>query len=93
MDLLWTKVIVKVEINTHKHITFFIIDNGPGVPEKFLNDVKKPFYRLDPSRNSDKGNIGMGLAISETITKSHGGVMNIKNQSKGGLVVTIEVPI
>ena len=88
-----TKVIVKVEINTHKNIIFYIMDNGPGVPEKFLNDVKKPFYRLDPSRNSDKGNIGMGLAISETITKSHGGVMNIKNQSKGGLVVTIEVPI
>ena len=30
-------------------------DNGPGIPENNYEDVFKPFFTLDPSRNKLKG--------------------------------------
>ena len=63
------------------------------MPEEHISEIRKPFFRADMSRNSDKGNIGMGLAISEAIVKAHGGNMNLANHSSGGLEVIIEIPI
>ena len=88
-----TKIIFSVEHKTNEKIIFSIIDDGPGVPEEHISEIKKPFFRADMSRNSDKGNIGMGLAISEAIVKAHGGNMNLANHSSGGLEVIIEIPI
>mgnify|MGYP001338528595 CR=1 FL=1 len=87
------KIIFSVEDKMDEKIFFSVIDDGPGVPEEYLHEIKKPFFRADISRNTDKGNIGMGLAISESIVKAHGGRMNLANHSAGGLEVIIELPI
>ena len=38
-----------------------INDNGEGIPKEKYEDVFKPFYTLDPSRNKLKGESGLGL--------------------------------
>jgi len=40
-----------------------IMDRGPGIPEKELEAVFRPFYRLEGSRNLETGGSGLGLAI------------------------------
>ena len=50
-----------------------IEDNGPGIPADKREEVFRPFYRLDESRNQDTGNSGLGLAIARDIARSHGG--------------------
>lgn len=67
-------------------------DEGPGVPEHELLNLTKPFYRLEHSRNRDNGGVGLGLAIAQNITQSHGGRLQISNVKPNGLRVEIFLP-
>lgn len=72
----------------------FIDDDGPGIPEMKQNDVFKAFFRLDKSRNTKTGGIGLGLTISKDIILSHGGEIQLSNTSAlGGLRVSIYLPM
>ena len=44
-----------------KVVAIIIEDNGPGIPDKNYEDVFKPFFTLDPSRNKLKGESGLGI--------------------------------
>ena len=68
-------------------------DNGPGIPVKNFEDVFKPFFTLDPSRNKLKGESGLGLSISRDIVRSHGGEIKLSKSELGGLKSTIVLPI
>ena len=50
------------------HINFIVEDDGPGIPAEMLSEALKPFSRLDPARNQDKGmGVGLGLPILSLI--------------------------
>lgn len=68
-------------------------DNGPGIPEAERENVFRPFYRIDKSRNQDSPNSGLGLAIARDIAKSHGGTVTLGESSMGGLRAIISVPL
>lgn len=70
-----------------------IEDNGPGIPDKNYEDVFKPFFSLDPSRNKLKGESGLGLSITRDIIRSHGGDIRLSKSSFGGLKSQIQLPI
>ena len=70
-----------------------ISDNGPGIPKENFEDVFKPFFTLDPSRNKLKGESGLGLSISRDIIRSHGGDIKLDKSKIGGLKPTISLPI
>ena len=68
-------------------------DNGPGIPIKNYEDVFKPFFSLDPSRNKLKGESGLGLSITRDIIRAHGGEIKLSKSSYGGLKSLIQLPI
>lgn len=68
-------------------------DNGPGIPPSERENVFRPFYRIDHSRNVDEGNSGLGLAIARDIAKSHGGEIALGESSMGGLRAIISLPL
>jgi two-component system, OmpR family, sensor histidine kinase CpxA len=69
-------------------------DEGPGISEKELEEVFKPFYRAAHVRADGTLGAGLGLAISERAVKLHGGSINACNRSDGkGLQVTIRIPL
>ena len=70
-----------------------IEDNGPGIPIKNYEDVFKPFFSLDPSRNKLKGESGLGLSITRDIIRAHGGEIKLSKSSYGGLKSLIQLPI
>ena len=70
-----------------------ISDNGPGIPKKNYEDVFKPFFTLDPSRNKLKGESGLGMTISKNIIQSHGGDIRLYPSSMGGLKTVINLPL
>jgi two-component system osmolarity sensor histidine kinase EnvZ len=78
-----------------------IDDNGPGIPKNERNNVFKPFYRIDNSRNLDKkaaqsesgSGSGLGLAIAMDAITSHGGRIKLSDSPFGGLRVTIFIPV
>ncbi len=69
-----------------------IRDYGPGVPEDALPKLFKPFFRVDSSRNSETGGIGLGLAIAHRALTLHHGDLAARNAGPG-LLVTMTIPI
>lgn len=82
---------VSVE-DSQQQLVIRIIDHGPGIPDEQLNDVFKPFHRLERSRNRETGGAGLGLSIARTIARAHGGDLTLCNHSKGGLEATLVLP-
>ena len=70
-----------------------INDNGPGIPKEKFEDVFKPFFTLDPSRNKLKGESGLGLTITRDIVRSHGGEIKLGESELGGLKLLVLLPI
>ena len=68
-------------------------DDGPGIPESHREDVFRPFYRLDESRNPETGGTGLGLAIARDLLRSHGGDILLEDSPHGGLRARIRLPI
>lgn len=62
-----------------------LLDNGPGIPEKFLHQIFDRFFRLDTSQ---KGT-GLGLNIIKQIVKLHNGSIKIFNKKPHGLEINI----
>ena len=68
-------------------------DDGPGIPESEYDNVFKPFYKIDKSRNKIKSSVGLGLSIASDIVRSHGGSIELDKSEMGGLRVKISLPI
>jgi two-component system osmolarity sensor histidine kinase EnvZ len=75
------------------NIVISIEDDGPGIPESEYENVIKPFYKIDKSRSESKSSVGLGLAISSDIIKSHGGDINFSKSNLDGLKVMISLPV
>ncbi|MGO1246984.1 MAG: ATP-binding protein [Oceanisphaera sp.] len=79
-------------ITTPEQIRIDIRDFGSGIVEDQLEEVFKPFIRLDPARNVADGSIGLGLAIARTLIHQHGGQLILRNHPQGGLLAQISLP-
>jgi two-component system osmolarity sensor histidine kinase EnvZ len=73
-------------------VSVFIDDDGIGIPASHREDVFRPFYRLDESRNRDEGGAGLGLAIARDIARSHGGDITLSDSPMGGLRAAVRIP-
>ena len=78
---------------SEKTLRIRVEDDGPGIPEDRRSEATRPFTRLDPARNQDKGgSVGLGLAIATDIARAHGGVLRLgKSTRMGGLRADIVI--
>jgi len=85
-----TQIAASVHV-TDRAIRFVVEDDGPGIPAELCEDAMRPFVRLDPARNQNKGSgVGLGLAIISDIARSHGGVLRLgESAALGGLKAEI----
>ena len=82
-------------IMAHKNGRFLEItldDDGPGIPESQREEVFRPFYRLDVSRNLETSGVGLGLSIARDVIRNHGGQIRLGESPHGGLRVHIRLP-
>ncbi len=70
-----------------RSVRFTVEDDGPGIPEDRRDEALTAFTRLEPARNQDKGGgVGLGLAITADIARSHGGTLRLTSSDRlGGL--------
>lgn len=73
-------------------VSIRVDDEGPGLEEAQLEEAFAPFVRFEPSRSSDTGGMGLGLAIARSIVKAHGGELTLANRPGGGLRAEIVLP-
>lgn len=68
-----------------------IRDYGAGVPADMLPKIFQPFFRVDGSRDSQTGGVGLGLAIAHRAIGAHHGQISAENAAPG-LRVRLEIP-
>jgi len=74
-------------------IEIFVDDDGEGIPDDQMEEVFRPFYRLDVARNLDTGGTGLGLAIARDVARGHGGDIKLAKSELGGLQAWLHVPV
>ena len=85
-------ILIRAQSKEGKFAHIFIDDDGQGIDEKHLEEVFQPFFRIDKSRNSDTGGVGLGLSIARDIIHKHGGEVKLSKSHLGGLRATITLP-
>lgn len=75
-----------------KSVEVCVTDTGEGIPPDDLPHIFERFYRADSARASHTGGAGLGLAISSTIVKDHGGEMFATSPSGGPTTVGFTIP-
>ena len=66
-------------------------DDGPGIVAEDREEALKPFSRLEPARNQNKGSgVGLGLSIAMDVARAHGGALRLgQSERLGGLQVDL----
>lgn len=72
---------------TDRAVRFTVEDDGPGIPKDRREEAMRPFTRLDSARDPNRGGgVGLGLAITADIARSHGGTLRLGDSERlGGL--------
>jgi signal transduction histidine kinase len=73
-------------------IVLTVEDNGPGIPEDKIDEVKLPFVRLGDERERNTSGMGLGLAIVASAVEAEGGTLTLLNRPEGGLSAQIRLP-
>lgn len=84
---------LSLSLKNEGKVEILIEDNGCGIPEGQYEDVFRPFFRGDSSRNMSNVGVGLGLPIAKDIINSHGGKIWLEKSTHGGLAVYIKIPI
>jgi signal transduction histidine kinase len=70
-----------------------IDDDGPGIPEDRLEEVFEPFVRLEESRSNATGGVGLGLTLTRSIAREHGGDVVLENRRSGGRILGLRASL
>ncbi|MFU8781215.1 MAG: sensor histidine kinase [Kiritimatiellia bacterium] len=60
-----------------------VADDGPGIPDKYREEIFKPFFRLDARLVQKASGAGIGLSISRELARLHGGDLVLVPTNKG----------
>jgi len=71
-----------------KSVAIMITDNGCGIPEDDLGRVCEPFF----TTKTDRGRIGLGLAVVRDIMERHKGYLSIESKAGKGTSVLLVFP-
>lgn len=76
---------------TEKGVVIAVADQGPGIPEAELENVFRPFYRLEQSRNQGTGGSGLGLAIVRQLALAYGWEVTLQANPESGTKAVIRL--
>ncbi|QPC84939.1 HAMP domain-containing protein [Phototrophicus methaneseepsis] len=67
-------------------------DTGAGIVPEDLPKIFDRFYRSDPSRQTESGESGLGLAIARSIVEAHRGTITAESTLGQGTTMIIRLP-
>jgi two-component system osmolarity sensor histidine kinase EnvZ len=90
-----TEIDISLRVTAMSHARRVVIevqDHGAGVPDDQIDQLLKPFTRLDSARGQANG-AGLGLAIVERVVSRHKGELHVRNRTGGGLLIQLVLPL
>lgn len=68
-----------------------IIDKGPGIPDRELENIFQPFYRIEETRSV--AGFGLGLSLASRIIKLHKGDIKVESAAGIGTTFVLHLPV
>ena len=69
-------------------IVIEIGDTGPGIPEAHVSKIFDPFF----TTRNDSQRSGLGLSVSHSIVRQHGGSVNVRTSPSSGTTFMVRIP-
>jgi len=83
---------VEVELLEVGNIVRLLIrDDGPGIAAANVEEIFKPFVKLDPARGHQAG-YGLGLNLCWRIVEAHDGSIRMRSNGERGNCAVVELP-
>jgi nitrogen-specific signal transduction histidine kinase len=79
--------LVNASTTPSQELELTIRDTGPGVSEDLREKIFYPFFTTKQQGS------GIGLAAAQKIVTSHGGIIELDDESDGGAVFRVRIPI
>lgn len=76
-----------------EHVTVFVTDEGPGIPEDVQQTVFDRYHQLDGDLKKKKEGSGLGLAICKAIVDAHRGTIGVTSTSGQGSSFWFRIPL
>ncbi|MCL9760228.1 cell wall metabolism sensor histidine kinase WalK [Frankia sp. AiPa1] len=85
---------IAVRLMTERNMAVVTVDDdGPGVPPGQRERVFDRFFRLDAGRDRASGGVGLGLAMTRSIARGHGGDVHVTTAPLGGARFEVRLPL
>ena len=75
-----------VQNQDHRWVTVEVEDDGPGIPEAFIDRIFEPFF------TTREDGTGFGLYFASEILKEQGGRLTARNNPVAGATFTLWLP-
>jgi signal transduction histidine kinase len=89
-DAMPTGGTVEIETSTDpaqpRTIRLVVSDTGQGISPEILAKLSEPFFTTKPSGS------GLGLSVSYTIIREHGGTVDVRSEPGRGTTFTLRFP-
>ena len=86
------KITTSARVLVDGGIEISVADTGPGIAEKEIDIVMRPFGRLESPWTQSEEGTGLGLPLSDMLVKAHGGLLTIKSTPNKGTTVSMSFP-
>jgi len=84
------RIWIATQFDRHaRRVKVSVTDNGPGVPDEIRKRIFEPFFTTKPVGEGT----GIGLSLSSSIVRAHGGRIDVSENPGGGAVFTIVLPL
>jgi len=85
-DSITRRISIKTGITSEGDVQVSVADSGSGLAPSSKGQAFQPFFTTKES------GLGLGLSLSSSIIKLHGGSLSLENNPAGGAVATFKLP-
>ncbi|MFF3565093.1 sensor histidine kinase [Streptomyces sp. NPDC002574] len=85
----WIRVLVSGGEDEGGAVRFVVESGGPVLDQREVDRLDRPFERLGAERT---GSSGLGLSIVAAVAEAHGGRLDLRARTEGGLRVAVALP-
>jgi two-component system phosphate regulon sensor histidine kinase PhoR len=85
---------VRVRVEAQPDVVLIeVIDQGPGIPPKYLDRIFERFYRVDKGRSREEGGTGLGLSIARNVAEKLGATLEVESTVGEGATFRLGLPL
>jgi signal transduction histidine kinase len=88
-----SSVIICIEASDANMLAFRITDQGPGIPNEWVDRVFDKFTQVDARKTGGAIGSGLGLTFCRLAVQAQGGQIWLESEVGKGTIVTFTLPI